>query len=123
MSDGRRLSLVMHEVLPLERDLVRFIALDRIRAGNYPRERDQHGDGPAEFHLSLTVSGSVARNQETYAIRGMDGGGGAGTGSGFGVVGYFAEVPHALWSYIEAPESAAAFADMARFLNRHLETP
>lgn len=30
-------------------------------------------------------------------------------------------LPHAFWSYIEAPESDAAFADMARFLNRQLE--
>lgn len=45
------------------------------------------------FTPSLTVLGNVARNQETYAIRGMGGGGGAGTGSGPGVVGYFAEVP------------------------------
>ena len=29
-------------------------------------------------------------------------------------------LPHAFWSYIEAPESDAAFADMARFLNRRL---
>jgi epsilon-lactone hydrolase len=31
-------------------------------------------------------------------------------------------LPHAFWSYIEAPESDAAFATMARFLRRHLET-
>lgn len=31
-------------------------------------------------------------------------------------------LPHAFWSYIEAPESDAAFTDMARFLRRHLET-
>lgn len=30
-------------------------------------------------------------------------------------------LPHAFWSYVEAPESDAAFATMARFLNRHLE--
>lgn len=29
-------------------------------------------------------------------------------------------LPHAFWSYIEAPESDVAFADMARFLRRHL---
>ncbi|QNA85384.1 TonB-dependent receptor [Sphingomonas sp. So64.6b] len=42
---------------------------------------------------SLSVLGDVARNQETYSIRGMGGNGGPGTGSGPGVVGYFAEVP------------------------------
>ncbi|MDE0878596.1 MAG: TonB-dependent receptor [Sphingomonas bacterium] len=45
------------------------------------------------FTPSLTVLGDVNRNQETYAIRGLGGNGGAGTGSGPGVVGYFAEVP------------------------------
>lgn len=30
-------------------------------------------------------------------------------------------LPHAFWSYIEAPESDDAFATMARFLSRHLE--
>lgn len=35
----------------------------------------------------------------------------------------FDGLPHAFWSYIEAPESDAAFAGMARFLNRHSETP
>ena len=30
-------------------------------------------------------------------------------------------LPHAFWSYIEAPESDAAFATMTRFLTRHLE--
>ncbi|MDH7972942.1 TonB-dependent receptor [Sphingomonas sp. AR_OL41] len=45
------------------------------------------------FTPSLSVLGDVARNQETYSIRGMGGNGGAGTGSGPGVVGYFAEVP------------------------------
>lgn len=45
------------------------------------------------FTPSLTVLGDVARNQETFAIRGLGGNGGAGTGSGPGVVGYFAEVP------------------------------
>ena len=30
-------------------------------------------------------------------------------------------LPHAFWSYIEAPESDAAFAEMAQFLNRQLE--
>ncbi|KQS02435.1 TonB-dependent receptor [Sphingomonas sp. Leaf357] len=45
------------------------------------------------FTPSLTVLGNVARNQETYTIRGLGGSGGAGTGSGPGVVGYFAEVP------------------------------
>lgn len=34
----------------------------------------------------------------------------------------FDGLPHAFWSYIEAPESDAAFAAMARFLRRHLET-
>ncbi len=34
----------------------------------------------------------------------------------------FDGLPHAFWSYIEAPESDAAFAVMARFLRRHLET-
>ena len=45
------------------------------------------------FTPSLTVIGDVRRNQETYTIRGLGGSGGAGTGSGPGVVGYFAEVP------------------------------
>lgn len=45
------------------------------------------------FTPSLTVLGDVARNQETYTIRGLGGSGGAGTGSGPGVVSYFAEVP------------------------------
>lgn len=45
------------------------------------------------FTPSLSVVGDVARNQETYSIRGMGGNGGPGTGSGPGVVGYFAEVP------------------------------
>ncbi|MCW3834797.1 TonB-dependent receptor [Sphingomonas canadensis] len=45
------------------------------------------------FTPSLTVMGDVRRNQETYTIRGLGGSGGAGTGSGPGVVGYFAEVP------------------------------
>jgi monoterpene epsilon-lactone hydrolase len=31
-------------------------------------------------------------------------------------------LPHAFWSYIEAPESDAAFEMMARFLRRNLET-
>jgi acetyl esterase/lipase len=30
-------------------------------------------------------------------------------------------LPHAFWSYIEAPESDAAFETMARFFTRHLE--
>lgn len=30
-------------------------------------------------------------------------------------------LPHAFWSYVEAPESDAAFAGMATFLRRHLE--
>jgi len=30
-------------------------------------------------------------------------------------------LPHAFWSYVEAPESEAAFAAMARFLNRSME--
>lgn len=47
------------------------------------------------FTPSLTVLGDVARNQETYTIRGMGGTGGQGTGSGPGVVAYFAEVPTA----------------------------
>jgi acetyl esterase/lipase len=34
----------------------------------------------------------------------------------------FDGLPHAFWSYIEAPESDAAFATMARFLRRQLET-
>ncbi|MFC0205360.1 TonB-dependent receptor domain-containing protein [Novosphingobium soli] len=45
------------------------------------------------FTPSLTVLGDVARNQETFTIRGMGGTGGVGTGSGPGVVAYFAEVP------------------------------
>lgn len=48
------------------------------------------------FTPSLSVVGDVARNQETYSIRGMGGNGGPGTGSGPGVVGYFAEVPTSL---------------------------
>lgn len=34
----------------------------------------------------------------------------------------FDGLPHAFWSYIEAPESDAAFEMMARFLRKHLET-
>lgn len=34
----------------------------------------------------------------------------------------FDGLPHAFWTYIEAPESDAAFAAQARFLRRHLET-
>jgi iron complex outermembrane receptor protein len=45
------------------------------------------------FTPSLTVLGDVNRNQETYTVRGLGGNGGAGTGSGPGVVAYFAEVP------------------------------
>lgn len=52
-----------------------------------------NGTDLQNFTPSLSVVGDVARNQETYTIRGMGGAGGAGTGSGPGVVGYFAEVP------------------------------
>ncbi|WP_229726794.1 TonB-dependent receptor domain-containing protein [Sphingomonas alpina] len=52
-----------------------------------------NGTDLQNFTPSLSVLGDVARNQETYTIRGMGGTGGAGTGSGPGVVGYFAEVP------------------------------
>ncbi len=52
-----------------------------------------NGTDLQNFTPSLSVVGDVARNQETYTIRGMGGTGGAGTGSGPGVVGYFAEVP------------------------------
>lgn len=34
----------------------------------------------------------------------------------------FEGLPHAFWSYIEAPESDTAFVTMARFFRRHLET-
>ncbi len=46
------------------------------------------------FTPSLTVLGHVSRNQEDFTLRGMGGNGGAGTGSGPGVVAYFAEVPN-----------------------------
>ncbi len=52
-----------------------------------------NGTDLQNFTPSLSVVGDVARNQETYTIRGMGGTGGPGTGSGPGVVGYFAEVP------------------------------
>ncbi|MBB6425329.1 TonB-dependent receptor [Sphingopyxis sp. JAI128] len=52
-----------------------------------------NGTDLQNFTPSLSVLGDVARNQETYSIRGMGGNGGPGTGSGPGVVGYFAEVP------------------------------
>ncbi|WP_332819120.1 TonB-dependent receptor [Sphingopyxis sp.] len=52
-----------------------------------------NGTDLQNFTPSLSVLGDVARNQETYTIRGMGGNGGPGTGSGPGVVGYFAEVP------------------------------
>lgn len=45
------------------------------------------------FTPSLTVLGDVRRNQESFTVRGLGGNGGAGTGSGPGVVAYFAEVP------------------------------
>jgi len=46
------------------------------------------------FTPSLTVLGHVSRNQEEFTLRGMGGSGGFGTGSGTGVVAYFAEVPN-----------------------------
>lgn len=46
------------------------------------------------FTPSLSVLGHVSRNQEQFTLRGMGGSGGAGTGSGPGVVAYFAEVPN-----------------------------
>jgi iron complex outermembrane receptor protein len=46
------------------------------------------------FTPSLTVLGHVSRNQEDFTLRGMGGNGGPGTGSGPGVVAYFAEVPN-----------------------------
>jgi len=52
-----------------------------------------NGSDLQNFTPSLSVLGDVARNQESYTIRGMGGSGGPGTGSGPGVVGYFAEVP------------------------------
>lgn len=52
-----------------------------------------NGTDLQNFTPSLSVVGDVSRNQETYTIRGMGGTGGAGAGSGPGVVGYFAEVP------------------------------
>ncbi|MCA0357439.1 MAG: TonB-dependent receptor [Proteobacteria bacterium] len=52
-----------------------------------------NGSDLQNFTPSLSVLGDVARNQESYTIRGMGGNGGPGTGSGPGVVGYFAEVP------------------------------
>jgi len=52
-----------------------------------------NGTDLQNFTPSLSVLGDVARNQEAYSIRGMGGSGGPGTGSGPGVVGYFAEVP------------------------------
>ena len=52
-----------------------------------------NGTDLQNFTPSLSVIGHVSRNQETYTVRGMGGVGGAGTGGGPGVVGYFAEVP------------------------------
>lgn len=58
------------------------------------REKNvNNGTDLQNFTPSLSVLGDVARNQETYSIRGMGGNGGPGSGSGPGVVGYFAEVP------------------------------
>ncbi|MBX3595830.1 TonB-dependent receptor [Sphingomonas sp.] len=52
------------------------------------------GSDLQNYTPSLSVVGDVRRNQETYSIRGMGGNGGPGTGSGPGVVAYFAEVPN-----------------------------
>ncbi|MBN8847485.1 MULTISPECIES: TonB-dependent receptor [unclassified Sphingomonas] len=52
-----------------------------------------NGTDLQNFTPSLTVLGDVARNQETYTIRGMGGTESQGSGSGPGVVAYFAEVP------------------------------
>lgn len=52
-----------------------------------------NGTDLQNFTPSLSVVGHFARNQENYTIRGMGGSAGQGTGSGPGVVGYFAEVP------------------------------
>ncbi len=46
------------------------------------------------FTPSLSVLGHVSRNDEQFTLRGMGGSGGQGTGSGPGVVAYFAEVPN-----------------------------
>ena len=46
------------------------------------------------FTPSLSVLGHVSRNEEQFTLRGMGGSGGSGTGSGPGVVAYFAEVPN-----------------------------
>lgn len=53
-----------------------------------------NGTDLQNFTPSLSTLGNVARNDETYAVRGMGGSAGQGTGSGPGVVGYFAEVPY-----------------------------
>ncbi|PQM27102.1 TonB-dependent receptor [Sphingopyxis lindanitolerans] len=69
------------------------IAITAFSQDNLREKGVNNGTDLQNYTPSLSVVGDVARNQETYSIRGMGGNGGPGTGSGPGVVGYFAEVP------------------------------
>ncbi|HWK34617.1 TonB-dependent receptor plug domain-containing protein, partial [Sphingomonas sp.] len=69
------------------------VSLTAFSQDNLREKGINNGTDLQNFTPSLSVLGDVARNQETYSIRGMGGNGGPGTGSGPGVVGYFAEVP------------------------------
>jgi len=69
------------------------IAITAFSQDNLREKGVNNGTDLQNYTPSLSVLGDVARNQETYSIRGMGGNGGPGTGSGPGVVGYFAEVP------------------------------
>lgn len=62
---------------------------DQLRARNITDATDLQN-----FTPSLSVLGHVSRNDEQFTLRGMGGSGGPGTGSGPGVVAYFAEVPN-----------------------------
>ncbi|WP_260583060.1 TonB-dependent receptor [Sphingopyxis sp. PET50] len=69
------------------------IAITAFSQDNLREKGVNNGTDLQNYTPSLSVVGDVARNQETYSIRGMGGSTGQGTGSGPGVVGYFAEVP------------------------------
>ena len=69
------------------------IAITAFSQDNLREKGVNNGTDLQNYTPSLSVVGDVARNQETYSIRGMGGSKGQGTGSGPGVVGYFAEVP------------------------------
>lgn len=69
------------------------IAITAFSQDNLREKGVNNGTDLQNYTPSLSVVGDVARNQESYTIRGMGGSAGQGTGSGPGVVGYFAEVP------------------------------